>query len=161
MVLLDDRHVDQAVSLDEVPQHRPVLQHRAAEIDLGKVFLAGEQHARARSFAGLPDTGAKETASGIVAADIGHDHPTGTRRQAMPHHLADEGGMRVGPLLRRAVPTDVRFHHDRLAGLNEPCDPADAIQRRVQSGDGIGVSSRSQYRERGIGRDLEAINLGE
>ena len=33
-VLLDDRHVDQAVGLDEVLQDRPPGEHRAAEIDI-------------------------------------------------------------------------------------------------------------------------------
>ena len=113
-MVFDHRHVDEPVGLDEVPENGPLLQHRPPRFTSPKSSSAGSRTLAPAVSPGLPDARPQEAPARVVTRDIGHCHLGCSRRQAEPHHLADQSRIRVRALGRCPVPTDVRLQHDTL-----------------------------------------------
>lgn len=159
-MMLDDRHIDKPVGLDNVLEDPPFADELSSDIHPDVVFFIGQNDGAAGLFDRLTDAGAQKCPAGFIAGDIGDDYLRGSGGQAELDHLADQNRVGVGGLFGGAIPADIRLDRHFLAFGHKPFDAADSIKGCVQSSRMISVFGQDDFGKILVGRDFEIGRFG-
>ena len=128
LVMLGDRQIENLVGLEKRREYRPALQHHAAQFHLAKQLRIGQNHLGILCPRRRFDPRPMKAPPRLVAAHIGNDYALCARLPALPHHFGHELGIRVGRLLRRAVPRDIGLDHHNVLTANKAPHTAKILQ---------------------------------
>ena len=127
--MLRDRQIENLVGLKEWREYRPAFQHHPAEFHLAKQIRIRKNHLGILCSRRRFDPRAMKAPPRLVAAHIGNDDAFCARLPALPHHLGHEFRIRIGRLLRCAVPCDIRFDHHNVLTANKAPHAAKILKR--------------------------------
>ena len=128
-VVLRDRQIENLVGLKKRREYRPAFQNDPAQFHLAKQLRIRQNHLGILCPRRCFDPRAMETSPRLVAAHIRNDYALCARLPALPHHLGYEFRIRVGRLLRCAVPRDVGLDHHNVLTANKAPHAAKILQR--------------------------------
>ncbi len=128
-VMLRDRHVDDLVRVERAAEQRPILENLAAQVRFYVMAILDEEDLGAGLLGRVLDAAPLVGAPRVVARVVRHDDLLRAGLERHGDECRDDERIRVGGLLLRAVPADVRLHEDDVPARDERAHPADEIDR--------------------------------
>ncbi len=132
LVMLRNRQIENLVGLKKRREYRPAFQHHPAQFHLAKQLRIRQNNLGILSPRRRFDPRPMKAPPRLVAAHIRHDYALCARLPTLPHHLGHEFRIRIGRLLRCAVPRDVRLDHHNVLTADKAPHTTKILQRLLR-----------------------------